>query len=104
MSLGNAVGSDGTPLGSLKMFRDKGEEWLTNLFNNVLENKKMPGEWSIIIVVPVYESKGDIQTIEIGAELNYWVIQWDYGKELIERILRVKSNIYSYFEFREGQL
>lgn len=31
----------------------------------------MPGEWSIIIVVPVYESKGDIQTIEIGAELNY---------------------------------
>lgn len=51
-----------------------------------------------------YESKGDIQTVEIGAELNYWVIQWDYGKEVIKQILRLKLNILdSPFEFPKGQ-
>lgn len=36
-------------------------EFLTGLFNKILEGEKMPGEWSRSVLVPNFKNKGDLQ-------------------------------------------
>ena len=35
---------------------------LTKLFNNIIDAKKAPEDWRISTLVPIYKSKGEIQS------------------------------------------
>jgi len=37
-----------------------GVAWLTKLFNKIINSKKMPDEWMMNILVPIFKNKGDI--------------------------------------------
>ena len=48
MSNGKAVGPDNIPIEVWKTLGDRGLEWLTKLFNEIMRSKCMPEEWSRI--------------------------------------------------------
>lgn len=37
---------------------EEGEKWLTRLFNTILRTTKIPHEWKLSMVVPIYKNKG----------------------------------------------
>jgi len=45
----------------LEVYRGVGLEWLTELFNVIFRTAKMPKEWRVSTVIPLYKNKGDIQ-------------------------------------------
>ena len=45
MSNGKAVGPDNIPIEVWKTLGDRGLEWLTKLFNEIMRSKRMPEEW-----------------------------------------------------------
>lgn len=45
-------------------FLERGIEWLTKLFNEIMKLKKMSDEWRRNILVPIYKNKWDIKTCE----------------------------------------
>ncbi|KAH1202758.1 Craniofacial development protein 2 [Glycine max] len=45
MSNGKAVGPDNIPIEVWKTLGDRGLEWLTELFNEIMRSKRMPEEW-----------------------------------------------------------
>ena len=58
MKLRKVVGPNGI---HIKVWREVGVRWLTNLFNEIWLNKKMSNEWRKSTLVPLYKNKGDIQ-------------------------------------------
>ena len=61
MKHGKAVGPDDIPIEAWKALGDIGVNFLTKLFNQILETEEMPEEWRKSILVPIYKNKGDIQ-------------------------------------------
>ncbi|KAH1254809.1 Craniofacial development protein 2 [Glycine max] len=61
MSNGKAVGPDNIPIEVWKTLGDRGLEWLTKLFNEIMRSKRMSEEWRRCTLVPIYKNKGDIQ-------------------------------------------
>ena len=35
---------------------------LTRLFNKILESERMPEEWRLSVLVPIFKNKGDVQS------------------------------------------
>ncbi len=56
-----AVGPDEIPVEVWKCLGAKGIEWLTSLFNVIFRTAKMPGEWRLSKLRPLYKNKGDVQ-------------------------------------------
>ncbi|RZC13747.1 DExH-box ATP-dependent RNA helicase DExH10 [Glycine soja] len=54
MSNGKAVGPDNIPIEVWKTLGDRGLEWLTELFNEIMRSKRMPEEWRRSTLVPIY--------------------------------------------------
>ena len=44
-----------------KCLGEEGLKWLAELFNVILRTAKMPIEWRFSTIIPLYESKEDIQ-------------------------------------------
>ena len=61
MKKGKARGPDDIPLGAWIALGNKGVEFLVNFFNRLLPGEKMPDEWRISVLVPLYKGKGDIK-------------------------------------------
>ncbi|KAL5579384.1 hypothetical protein UlMin_011826 [Ulmus minor] len=61
MKSGKAVGPNDIPIEAWKCLREVEIQWLTRLFNRILESRKMPNLWRHSIVVPIYKNKGNIQ-------------------------------------------
>ncbi|MCJ8739628.1 hypothetical protein PDJAM_G00049220 [Pangasius djambal] len=59
---GKAVGPDDIPVEVWKCLREAAVEFLTSLFNRVLETEKMPEEWRGSVLVPIFKNKGDVQS------------------------------------------
>ncbi|KAL5158405.1 Craniofacial development protein 2 [Glycine soja] len=53
MSNGKAVGRDNIPIEVWKTLGDRGLEWLTELFNEIMRSKRMPEEWRRSTLVPI---------------------------------------------------
>ncbi|KAK3561446.1 hypothetical protein QTP86_002827 [Hemibagrus guttatus] len=58
---GKAVGPDDIPVEVWKCLGESAVEFLTSLFNRVLESEKMPEEWRRSVLVPIFKNKGDVQ-------------------------------------------
>ena len=44
------------------MLRRDGSGVLTRLFNKILESERMPEEWRLSVLVPIFKNKGDVQS------------------------------------------
>ncbi|QHN92504.1 LINE-1 retrotransposable element ORF2 protein [Arachis hypogaea] len=90
MKNGRAVGPDNIPIEVWKGLGEKGINWLTKLFNEILRSKKMHDEWRKSTLVPIYKNKGDIQICGnyrgiklMSHTMKLWerVIEWRLRKE-----------------------
>ncbi|KAK3530928.1 hypothetical protein QTP70_006503 [Hemibagrus guttatus] len=62
MKSGKAVGPDDIPVEVWKCLGEAAVEFLTSLFNRILESEKMPEEWRRSVLVPIFKNKGDVQS------------------------------------------
>ncbi|GJX85065.1 hypothetical protein Tco_0335839 [Tanacetum coccineum] len=61
MGRNKVVGPDQIPIEAWKCLKDEGVKWLTFLFNKIFSSVKMPDEWRLSEVIPIYKNKGDVQ-------------------------------------------
>ena len=59
MKIGKASGPSGVATELSKAGGDKCLKSLTNIFNNILFKDKLPGEWMLSLLVPIFKGKGD---------------------------------------------
>ena len=62
MKSGKAVGPDDIPVEVWKCLGEVAVEFLTGLFNRILDSEKMPEEWRRSVLVPIFKNKGDVQS------------------------------------------
>ena len=60
MKNGKAVGLDDTPVEAWRCLGKMAVEFLTRLFNTILESERMPEEWRRSVLVPIFKNKGDV--------------------------------------------
>ncbi|KAK3548354.1 hypothetical protein QTP70_010715 [Hemibagrus guttatus] len=62
MKSGKEVGPDDILVEVWKCLGEAAVEFLTSLFNRVLESERMPEEWRRSVLVPIFKNKGDVQS------------------------------------------
>ena len=65
MKNGKAVGPDDIPAEVWKCLGMAAVVFLTGLFNDILQLKKMPDEWRRSTLVPIFKGKGDYKCVQI---------------------------------------
>ncbi|KAK3546774.1 hypothetical protein QTP86_001526 [Hemibagrus guttatus] len=85
MKSGKAFGPDDIPVEVWKCLGEAAVEFLTSLFNRVLESERMPEEWRSVLV-PIFKNKGDVQSCS-----NYRGIKlMSYTMKLWERVVEAR--------------
>ncbi|KAK3556562.1 hypothetical protein QTP70_009536 [Hemibagrus guttatus] len=86
MKSGKAVGPDDIPVEVWKYLGEAAVEFLTSLFNRVLESERMPEEWRRSVLVPIFKNKGDVQSCS-----NYRGIKlMSHTMKLWERVVEAR--------------
>ncbi|KAK3572040.1 hypothetical protein QTP86_022268, partial [Hemibagrus guttatus] len=86
MKSGKAVGPDDIPVEVWKCLEEAAVEFLTSLFNRVLESERMPEEWRRSVLVPIFKNKGDVQSCS-----NYRGIKlMSHTMKLWERVVEAR--------------
>ncbi|KAK3540839.1 hypothetical protein QTP86_002343 [Hemibagrus guttatus] len=86
MKSGKAVGPDDIPVEVWKCLGEAAVEFLTSLFNRVLESERMPEEWRRSVLVPIFKNKGDVQSCS-----NYRGIKlMNHTMKLWERVVEAR--------------
>ncbi|MCJ8736375.1 hypothetical protein PDJAM_G00257640 [Pangasius djambal] len=81
-----AVGPDDIPVEVWKCLGEAAVEFLTSLFNRVLESEKMPEEWRSSVLVPIFKNKGAVQSCS-----NYRRIKlMSHTMKLWERVVEAR--------------
>nr|GEX20146.1 hypothetical protein [Tanacetum cinerariifolium] len=95
MGRNKAVGPDQIPIEAWRGLGDEGVKWLTCLFNKIFSSAKMPNEWRLSEVIPVYKNKGDAQACS-----NYRENQFGFmpGRSTTEEIHLLRSLMKKYRE------
>ncbi|XP_071714706.1 uncharacterized protein [Rutidosis leptorrhynchoides] len=62
MGRNKAAEPDQIPVEAWQCLGDDGVRWLTYLFNKTYRSSKMPMEWRVTEMIPIYKNKGDAQT------------------------------------------
>nr|XP_017250816.1 PREDICTED: uncharacterized protein LOC108221448 [Daucus carota subsp. sativus] len=62
MGKGKTVGLDEIPIEVWQCLSEQGVRWLKALFNVIFRISRMPSEWLLSVVVPIYKNKGDAQS------------------------------------------
>ena len=60
MRPGMALRPDRIPIEIWRSLGEAGLLWLTKVFNKIIMTRKMPEEWRMSILVPIYKNKSDI--------------------------------------------
>ncbi|KAK3559045.1 hypothetical protein QTP86_000049 [Hemibagrus guttatus] len=80
------VGPDNIPVEVWKCLGEAAVEFLTSLFNRVLESERMPEEWRRSVLVPIFKNKGDVQSCS-----NYRGIKlMSHTMKLWERVVEAR--------------
>ncbi|RZB98883.1 LINE-1 retrotransposable element ORF2 protein [Glycine soja] len=104
MSNGKAVGPDNIPIEVWKTLGDRGLEWLTKLFNEIMRSKRMPEEWRRSMLVPIYKNKGDIQNCANYRGIKLMSHTMKLWERVIERRLRKETQVTeNQFGFMPGR-
>ncbi|KAK3543056.1 hypothetical protein QTP70_010554 [Hemibagrus guttatus] len=84
--MGKAVGPDDILVEVWKCLGEAAVEFLTSLFNRVLEIERMPEEWRTSVLVPIFKNKGDVQSCS-----NYRGIKlMSHTMKLWERVVEAR--------------
>ncbi|KAK3565722.1 hypothetical protein QTP86_014199, partial [Hemibagrus guttatus] len=81
MKSGKAVGPDDIPVEVWKCLGEAAVEFLTSLFNRVLESERMPEEWRRSVLVPIFKNKGDVQSCSNYRGIKLMSHTMKHGKE-----------------------
>ncbi|XP_057535363.1 uncharacterized protein LOC130813542 [Amaranthus tricolor] len=65
------VGPDNIPIEVWRGLGEEGIHWLTKLFNDILRSSKMPEEWRVSTIIPLFKNKGDAQNEGTIGVLNF---------------------------------
>ncbi|KAH1238660.1 LINE-1 retrotransposable element ORF2 protein [Glycine max] len=104
ISNGKAVGPDNIPIEVWKTLGDRGLEWLTKLFNEIMRSKRMPEEWRRSMLVPIYKNKGDIQNCANYRGIKLMSHTMKLWERVIERRLRKETQVTeNQFGFMPGR-
>ncbi|KAL5131500.1 LINE-1 retrotransposable element ORF2 protein [Glycine soja] len=104
MSNGKAVGPDNIPIEVWKTLGDRGLEWLTELFNEIMRSKRMPEEWRRSTLVSIYKNKGDIQNCANYRGIKLMSHTMKLWERVIERRLRKETQVTeNQFGFMPGR-
>nr|GEX52692.1 hypothetical protein [Tanacetum cinerariifolium] len=104
MGRNKAIGPDQIPIEAWTYLEDEGVKWLTCLFNKIFLSAKMPDEWRLSEVIPIYKNKGDAQACSnyrgiklLNHTMNLWgrVIKIRLRKET-----RVSENQFGFIPVR----
>ncbi|KAK3531775.1 hypothetical protein QTP70_029759, partial [Hemibagrus guttatus] len=90
MKSGKAVGPDNIPVEVWKCLGEAAVEFLTSLFNRVLESERMPEEWRRSVLLLIFKNKGDVQSCSINIG----------GKSTTDAIVALRILMENY---RDGQ-
>ncbi|KAK3547492.1 hypothetical protein QTP86_021194, partial [Hemibagrus guttatus] len=86
MKSGKAVGPDDISVEVWKCLGEAAVEFLTSLFNRVLESERMPEEWRRSVLVPIFKNKRDVQNCS-----NYRGIKlMSHTMKLWERVVEAR--------------
>jgi len=77
----------------LKALGEEGLRWLTEMFNQTWEEGKMPEDWRVGIITPVYKGKGDPQECSSYRPIKLLEHAMKLMEKVIERRLRGIVNI-----------
>ncbi|GJT38900.1 zinc finger CCCH domain-containing protein 18 isoform X1 [Tanacetum coccineum] len=92
MGRNKAVGPDQIPIEAWRSLGDEGIFWLTSLFDKIFISAKMPEEWRLSDVIPIFKNKGDAQVCNyMGIKLlSHTMKLWE---RVIERRLRRETTV-----------
>ncbi|XP_051780043.1 uncharacterized protein LOC127526921 [Erpetoichthys calabaricus] len=86
MKNGKVVGPDDIPVEAWRCLGEMAVEFLTRLFNGILESERMPEEWRRSVLVPIFKNKEDVQDCS-----NYRGIKlMSHSMKLWERVVEAK--------------
>ena len=88
MKKGKAQGPDDIPVEVWIALGNKGVKFLVNFFNILLRGEKMPNEWRMSMLVPLYKGKRDIKK----CENNRGIKLMSHTMKLWERIIEERIN------------
>ncbi|KAK3574227.1 hypothetical protein QTP86_004304 [Hemibagrus guttatus] len=91
MKSGKAVGPDDIPVEVWKCLGEAAVEFLTSLFNRILESEKMPEEWRRSVLVPIFKNKNKKAYDRVPRE-ELWYCMRKSG--VAEKYVRVVQDMY----------
>ena len=93
MKKGKAVGPDELPVEVWKCMEKIGIEFLTRLFNRLLMDERIPEEWRMSVLIPIYKNKGDAQCCGNYSRLKLISHTMKVWERIIETRLRDRVEI-----------
>ncbi|GJY16519.1 hypothetical protein Tco_0386941 [Tanacetum coccineum] len=87
MGRNKVVGPDQIPIEAWKSLGDEGSFWLTILFNKIFTSARMPEEWRLSEVIPIFKNKGDAQVCSNYRGIKLLGHTMELWERVIERIL-----------------
>jgi exonuclease III len=93
MKSGKALGPDDIPVEVWKCLGEVAIEYLTGLFNRILDGEKMPEEWRRSVLVPIFKNKGDVQSCENYRGIKLMSHTMKLWERVVESRLRAEVNI-----------
>ncbi|GJU40600.1 putative pre-mRNA-processing factor 6-like [Tanacetum coccineum] len=104
MGRNKAVGPDEIPIEAWRCLGGEGVRWLTILFNKTFLRAKMPEEWRLSEVIPIYKNKGDAQTCSNYRGIKLLSHTMKLWERVIERRLRRETEVSeNQFGFMPGR-
>ncbi|GJY99195.1 aminopeptidase M1 [Tanacetum coccineum] len=104
MGRNKAIGPDQIPIEAWKCLEDEGVKWLTRLFNKIFPSAKMPDEWRLSEVIPIYKNKGDAQTCSNYRGIKLLSHTMKLWERVIERRVRRETRVSeNQFGFMPGR-
>ena len=70
MNTGKAAGPSGVTVELLNVCKKESVKRLAEVSNNILEGNKMPESWRKSDLIPIFQGKGDVRSVEITEALN----------------------------------
>ncbi|KAK2910488.1 hypothetical protein Q8A73_008203 [Channa argus] len=93
MKSGKAVGPDDIPVEVWKCLGEVAVEFLTSLFNKILESERMPEDWRKSVLVPIFKNKGDVQSCGNYRGIKLMSHTMKLWERVVEARLRAEVNI-----------
>ncbi|GKB28441.1 retrovirus-related pol polyprotein LINE-1 [Tanacetum coccineum] len=93
MGRNKAVGPNKIPIEAWRSLGDEGIIWLTSLFNKIFTSAKMPEEWRLSEVIPIFKNKGDAQVCSNYKGIKLLSHTMKLWERVIERRLRRETTV-----------